>query len=83
MDSRCVASPTGNDKYVFYYSGGMSWAVPYTAGLYALCSQVNPNITPNEFNTAIYNTATKVHLDDTNDEYNILNPEGLINEIKR
>lgn len=82
MDSRYVASPTGNDKYVFYYSGGMSWAVPYTAGLYALCSQVNPNITPSEFNTAIYNTATKVHLDDTNDEYNILNPEGLINKIK-
>lgn len=83
MDSRCVASPTGENKYVFYYSGGMSWAVPYTAGLYALCCQVNPNITPEEFNAAINKTATKIHLDDSNDEYKILNPEGLINEIKR
>lgn len=83
MDSRCVASPTGQDKYVFYYSGGMSWAVPYTAGLYALCSQVNPNITPDEFNAAIYNTATKVKLDDTEYEYKILNPEELINKIKK
>ena len=83
MDSRCVASPTGDDKYVFYYAGGISWAVPYTAGLYALCSQVNPNITPDEFNAAIHETATKLHLDDTSDEYRILNPKGLIDEIKR
>ena len=83
MDSRCVASPTGEDKYVFYYSGGMSWAVPYTAGLYVLCCQVNPDITPKEFNAAINKTATKVHLDDSNDEYKILNLEGLINEIER
>lgn len=82
MDSRYIASPTGEDKYVFYYSGGMSWAVPYTAGLYALCCQINPNITPEEFQAAINKTATKVILDDNN-EYKILNPQGLINEIKR
>lgn len=83
MDSRFVASPTGEDKYVFYYSGGMSWAVPYTAGLYALCCQVNPSITPNEFNAAINKTATKIYLDDSDNEYKIVNPEALINEIKK
>lgn len=83
MDSRYVASPTGENKYVFYYSGGMSWAVPYTAGLYALCCQVNPDITPNEFNNAINKTATIIHLDDSSDKYKILNPEALIDEIKR
>ncbi len=82
MDSRCIASPTGEDKYVFYYSGGMSWVVPYTAGLYALCCQVNPAITPNEFNAAVNKTASKTYLDDSN-EYKIVNPEALINEIKK
>lgn len=83
MDSRCVASPTGEYKYMFNYSGGMSWAVPYTAGLYALYCQANPNITPNEFTSAIHKTATEVYLDDSNYTYKILNPEGLINdEIK-
>ncbi|MCF6461727.1 S8 family serine peptidase [Clostridium sp. Cult3] len=83
MDSRCIASPTGEDKYVFYYSGGMSWAVPYTAGIYALCCQENPNITPEEFNAALNKTTTEVRLGDSNDEYKILNPEALINEIKK
>ncbi len=83
MDSRCLASPTGEDKYVFYYAGGMSWAVPYTAGLYALCCEINPDITPKEFHDAVNKTATKINLDDSGDEYKILNPEALINEIKR
>jgi len=81
MDCRCVASPTGENKYVFYYSGGMSWVVPYVAGMYALCCQVNPNITPGEFAKAVQRTASKVIFDDGK-EYNILNPEALINRIK-
>ncbi len=61
----------------------MSWAVPYTAGLYALCCQINPDITPEEFNAAIDKTATKVYLNNNDGEYKMLNPEALINEIKR
>ena len=44
MDSRCTASPTGINDYVYYREGGMSWTVPYLAGLYALACQVNPDI---------------------------------------
>lgn len=47
--SRTYASCTGPQNYEICYSGGMSWAVPWTAGLYALCCQVKPDITPNEF----------------------------------
>lgn len=83
MDSRCIASPTGEEKYVFYRSGGLSWAVPYTAGLYALSCQVNPNITPEKFNDAIVKTASKIYLDDTNEEYKIVNPEALLDEIRK
>ena len=49
MDARATASPTGADDYVFYRQGGISWAVPYLAGLYALACQVKPDVTPEEF----------------------------------
>ena len=49
MDSRAVASPTGKSEYVFYREGGLSWAVPYIAGVYALAVDADPNITPSKF----------------------------------
>ncbi len=49
MDSRAVASPTGASDYIFYRVGGLSWSVPYVAGLYALACQVKPDITPEVF----------------------------------
>jgi hypothetical protein len=49
MDSRTTASPGATDQYVFYGIGGMSWAVPYIAGVYALAVQVDPAITPERF----------------------------------
>jgi len=49
MDSRCTASPTGTEDYVFYREGGWSWSIPYIAGLYALACQVRPDITPEVF----------------------------------
>jgi len=49
MDSRTTASPTGADKYVFYGPGGLSWSVPWAAGLYALACQVKPDVTPELF----------------------------------
>lgn len=49
MDSRCTASPTGTEDYVFYREGGWSWSIPYIAGLYALACQVRPEIRPEVF----------------------------------
>ena len=49
MDSRCTASPTGANDYVYYCQGGLSWSIPYLAGLYALACQVKPDITPELF----------------------------------
>ena len=49
MDARATASPTGAEDYVFYPQGGISWTVPYLAGLYALACQVKPDVTPEEF----------------------------------
>jgi hypothetical protein len=62
MDSRTTASPTGRHDYVFYRSGGLSWSVPYLAGLYALACQVKPDITAEEFLTAASRTGDRLEL---------------------
>ena len=49
MDSRTLASATGPADYFFVRHGGSSWVAPYIAGLYALCCQVRPKITPGQF----------------------------------
>jgi membrane protease YdiL (CAAX protease family) len=48
-DSRTTASHIGNREYVFYRAGGLSWSIPYIAGVYALAAQVDPGITPHNF----------------------------------
>jgi hypothetical protein len=49
MQARTTATPTGKEDYVFDVPGGMSWTVPYLAGMYALAAQVRPDITPEVF----------------------------------
>lgn len=49
MGSRTYASTTGPQDYELACEGGMSWAVPWLAGFYALCCQAKPDITPSEF----------------------------------
>ena len=62
MDSRCTASPTGTEDYVFYREGGWSWSIPYIAGLYALACQVEPNVTPGIFWTKAIETGDSVEM---------------------
>lgn len=49
IGSRTYASTTGPQDYELACEGGMSWAVPWLAGFYALCCQAKPDITPSEF----------------------------------
>lgn len=85
MDSRCTASPTGVDDYVFYRNGGMSWTIPYAAGLYALACQVNPDITPDVFWAEAFNTSDTIFIDSNNKEQlgKIVNPTRLIEKIQK
>ncbi len=85
MDSRTTASPTGREDYVFYAQGGMSWAVPYLAGLYALAVQVKPDITSEEFLSVARKTGRTIQIQRDGKEYEfgiILDPQALIEEIK-
>jgi subtilisin family serine protease len=49
IDSRTAAGYSGEADYIFYRRGGLSWSAPWLAGLYALCVQVRPDITPELF----------------------------------
>ena len=61
-DYRTTASPTGDTDYVFYANGGLSWAVPYVAGLYALGAQVYPDLTPELFWQTLRQTAAEAQV---------------------
>jgi hypothetical protein len=86
MDSRCTASPTGDNDYVFYRSGGLSWTAPYIAGLYALACQVKPNVTPEEFWKAAMDTGDTVQVKHNGKTYpleKIANPAKLIARLQK
>lgn len=57
MDRRTTAAPAGEGEYAYFAEGGMSWVVPYAAGLYALACQVRPEVTYEEFLAAAQATA--------------------------
>lgn len=87
MDFRCTASPTGPEDYVVYINGGMSWTIPYVAGVYALACQVDPTIDLDRFFSIAYTTGRKI---DSEFEYNgiknyklnIIDPCAIIDKLK-
>jgi hypothetical protein len=85
MDSRTLASPTGAEDYAFYRQGGISWAIPYLAGMYALAIQVEPGITPEEFWATALETGRTIQIQHDGKDYDfgvILDPQALIEALK-
>ncbi len=85
MDSRAVASPTGNSDYVFYREGGWSWSIPYIAGVYALAAQVKPDITPDVFWSTALKTGRTIEISHEGQKYSfgiILDPVALIHALQ-
>jgi hypothetical protein len=85
MDSRTTASPTGPEDYVFYWSAGWSWSVPWIAGLYALACQVRPDITPEWFWAEALKTGITIRVKRDGQEVEfgtIANPTALIERLR-
>lgn len=85
MDSRCTASQSGKSSYVFYSMGGLSWSIPYIAGLYTLACQVKPTVTPQEFWNKALETGDEIKIEKNNKVYKlgkIVNPVKLIESLK-
>jgi hypothetical protein len=86
MDCRCLASPTGANDYVFYWSSGWSWSVPWISGLYALACQVKPDVTPQQFWSAAMKTGRVIQLTHDSEKYQfgtIADPVALIESLKK
>lgn len=77
-DYRTMASSWNKEgQYMYNGRGGISWSVPYLAGLFALILQVNPNIQRQEI-AEIINKSVKVN----KKGLRIVNPKGIIELVK-
>lgn len=86
MNYRCTASPTGAEDYAVYRQGGLSWAAPYVAGVYALACQVKPEITYEEFWKLAASTARTSHGTYEGEKYEapyIIDPAAIMNELEK
>ncbi len=84
MDHRTTADFTDETSYRYEGNdGGMSWAVPWLAGMYVLAKQTNPDITPEDFWKLAQETADECTNNDTGKFVGkIINPQKLIEKIQ-
>jgi hypothetical protein len=85
IGSRTYAACTGTEDYEIGHEGGMSWGVPWCAGFYAMCCQVKPDITPQEFINVATSTAVTIDLKHDDKTYKfgkIINPAEVIKQLE-
>jgi hypothetical protein len=85
-DSRTLADIHGENAYRFFRNGGQSWQAPWIAGLYALCVQVSPRLTPALFYDAFAKTGDYITVELEGTRYRIgpiANPAKLIDFLKK
>ena len=85
MDARTYASWYTSDSYEFAASGGLSWSVPWMAGLYALCLQTDDTLTPEHFIETAFETGTVQTIAYQGKSYElgtIVNPAALIEALE-
>lgn len=85
MDARTYASFTAPTDYAFEASSGLSWAVPWLAGMYALCLQEVPDLTPEKFIKTAFETGDTISFDYNEKSYQlatVINPEKLLQSIQ-
>lgn len=80
QDRITTASPTGDNDYVYYNNGGMSWAVPHMAGIYALAKSVLPSLDPKQFYNTAIKTGTSKDINGT--MCSVINPVNLIKDLE-
>ena len=87
IDYRVTASPAADTAYVFYQNGGLSWAVPYAAGLYALAVQVYPALTPDLFWRLAKKTAVRSFVQSADGKTHpanyLVQPQALIDHLRQ
>lgn len=78
-DYRTMASSWNKEgQYMYNGRGGISWSVPYLAGLFALALQINPNLQREEI-AEIINESAVVN----KKGLRIINPKGFIEAVQK
>lgn len=76
-DNRTSADFILDNCYDFWGMGGLSWSMPYIAGVAALGRQIKPGLSNDEIVTLLYETGTPFK------NGKLINPEGFINAISK
>lgn len=77
-DYRTMSSKLGPDEYMYNGKGGMSWAVPYLSGIFALVWQIRPELKKEKIAEVISQTANV-----NSKGIRVINPIGTIEEVKK
>jgi hypothetical protein len=75
--NRTFASVHGPTSYTLDRTGGLSWTVPYLAGVAALAWQADPALKPSDLLDLLKRTAVKTP------EGNVVSPTAVIEEVRR
>lgn len=84
-ENSTYAACTGKNDYEISSIGGMDWVSPWCAGLYALCCQVKPEITPEEFIELVKSTSVPLEVAEDGKTYpcgSIVNPAEIIKTLQ-
>ncbi len=85
VDSLTLAGPSAENDYFFCRIGGVSWIMPFSAGLYALALQVDPGLTLDRFWELAFQTAIPLEVSHDGTMYKIgklVDPRGLIKALE-
>lgn len=85
MSSKTLAGYEGTNDYTFNRIGGWSSVEPYLAGLYAMCCQIKPDITPDIFWSTALKTGDTMEIKNEGKETKtgkLINPVKLIAALK-
>lgn len=63
-------------QYIYWGNGGLSWAMPYVLGVYAIAKSIDPSLTKAELQTILAETATK-----NSTGIKIINPVAYIAKV--
>ena len=81
IEGKTVAYYQGDNEYQYVNNGGLSWAVPYIAGLYVLCCEVDPFMNYEKFIDVIEMTSLSLSSSYDNQLFRldkIIQPEQVI-----
>jgi len=68
----------GRNSYIYWGRGGLSWSIPYCAGVLAMGWQIRPELTGNEMKRILFNTAYR-----NKDGAKIINPVRFIEYLSK